>query len=236
MLEVSDHECRENDSGVSIRSYSQIVDLFDESLFEITGNIQEELRFRNDISVQFLVDSLEDTTGELLIIKSNIDDTELHFSYSLDINDEEAGDSELLITSKDAEEKYSAGIYYKNGEVELDENSGLYMPRTEDELSDTSDLVCSIVEYIDKNIRNYSDELDSDDFAEVVFYHECGEGKVCINEEELTYGTCTNCGYVNELRTCSQCGTTFNNEDEGEYFEEDDLAICPSCLDVLDEE
>ncbi len=64
---------------------------------------------------------------------------------------------------------------------------------------------------------------DDDDIADSAYCYECGEKAICINEDILPLGTCMNCGYVNEMHKCEECGSWFNSDENGMY--EDDTAI-----------
>lgn len=100
MLEEADHECRENDAGVTIRSNDEIRELFEESVEEFVTAIIEELRFREDIEVEEEDISLIDDDNLLLWVQSKVDNKELHIKYNLTIIEEEGSDSVLQILCK----------------------------------------------------------------------------------------------------------------------------------------
>ena len=128
MLEEADHECRENDAGVTIRSNDEIRELFEESAAEFVSAIMEELRFREDIEGDEEDISLSYDDGTLLWVQSKIDNKKLYIKYNLTIVDEEGADSVLQILCKGKEYNFCEDIIYKNAEVEMDEDSG-YMFR-----------------------------------------------------------------------------------------------------------
>ena len=88
MLEELDHDCRENDSGVSIRNNHKIEALFDESIAEFFTEFEEKLRFRNDIEIQYQYEGNGDN-GKLFSVKSSITQEYLEFYFDMDICDDE---------------------------------------------------------------------------------------------------------------------------------------------------
>ena len=234
MQAALDHECKENDANVSIRSYEEIKVLFEDNLYEFLMDVEANFCFRNDIEIDINRNAGQNESGKLMSIKSNIDEKELLFEYDMSIDDEEGADSELCILCNGENEEFFTSIVYTNGAVEFDYDSGLYMPITEDEIGNIEIAVEETEEYINSEIINYRESAEAEDIAEFVFCSECSEEAICINEDILPVGTCMNCGYVNEIYECERCGEWFNSEQDGMY--EDDIAICQNCLDDLDEE
>ncbi len=109
-----------------------------------------------------------------------------------------------------------------------------HMPITEDEIGDIGDAVDEIMDLINSELTNYMEIYESEDITESVLCYECGEESVCINEDLLPVGTCTNCGYVNSVYECDRCQLWFNSDEEGRVF--DDIAFCQNCLDEYEEE
>ena len=231
MLEELDHECRENDANVSIRDSYEIEYLFQDSITSIINKIEENLRFRNDLEMTVNYGK-EGNGGNLFSVKSNIDDMCLDFSYDMQIDDSEGAESSLDFSCGDKE--FSVSILYCNGAVEYDDESGLYMPITEDEIGDIGDAVDGIMDLINSELTNYMEICEAEDIAESVLCYECGEESICINEDLLPVGTCMNCGYVNLVYECDRCQLWFNSDEEGRVF--DDNAFCQNCLDEYEEE
>lgn len=236
MLEEADHECRENDAGVTIRSNDEIRELFEESAAEFVSAIMEELRFREDIEGDEEDISLSYDDGTLLWVQSKIDNKKLYIKYNLTIVDEEGADSVLQILCKGKEYNFCEDIIYKNAEVEMDEDSGLYVPVTLDELPNVDDAVEALFDFIENELTDYREILSQEDMAEGISCSECGEDFICINEEILPIGTCVNCGYVNEIYQCDRCGEWFNAEWDGSHDEEDGVSFCENCLEQIVEE
>lgn len=232
--EELDHECRERDANVSIKSYDEIMELFEDSIFEFLNDIEEIFRFRSDIEIARKHNTSWNESGELLTIESKIDGTQLLFTYDMFIVDEEGVDSELNICCNVENREFITGIVYTNGAVEFDYDNGLYMPITQDEIGDVETAVGEAEEFINDEIVNYTENVGEEDIAEFVLCSGCGEDTICINEDMLPIGTCMNCGHVNEIHRCERCGEWFNNEEGGMY--DDDVAICQNCLDALDAE
>lgn len=231
MLKELDHECRENDANVSIRDRYEIEELFQDSITSVLNEIEENLRFRNDLEIIVHYGETGDG-GELFSVKSKIDDICLNFSYDMQIDDSEGAESSLDFSCGD--EEFSASIGYCNGAVEYDDESGLYMPITEDEIGDIDSTVDEIMDFISRELTNYMEIAESEDIAECLFCYECGEEAICINEVVLPVGTCMSCGYVNAVHECERCHSWFNSDEDGSV--RDDIAFCQNCLDIMEEE
>lgn len=234
MQKMQEHERKESEAHVSIRSYDEIDDLFTDSIIEFLNDLDENYRFRSDVEFSDLYQIEWGDTGNLFSIRSKIDDTELSFTYELFIDEAEGADSSFKIYCDNIPEQYVTGLEYKNASAELDPDTGLYVPVIQDQLGDITAVVDAVVEFIDDRIVNYKENAASEDIAEYVFCYECGEDSVCINEDLLPAGTCLNCGYVNQLESCDRCGEWFNSETDGMY--EDGVALCQNCLDVMEAE
>lgn len=235
MLEAADHECRENDAGVSIRSQDEIRELFQESVEEFVTALTEELRFREDIEVEEEDTSLSEDEGPLLMIWSKVDQKELHISYRLSIVDGEGADSVLQILCKGQTYDFCENINYVNAEVEKDEDSGLYVAIIHDELSGVDDAAEALYGFIEDELQDYCEIVSQEDLVESVPCSECGEECICTNENLLEVGTCVNCGHVNEIYQCNRCGAWFNAEWDGSHGE-DGISFCQNCLDYVEAE
>jgi len=231
MLEELDHECRENDANVSIRDSYEIEELFRENIEVFLTGIEEKLRFRNDIEI---ITEYKGAgyNGKLFFIKSKIDDDCLEISFDMTIDDSEGADSILEFYCN--ERKFEASIEYRNGAVEYDDDSGLYMPITEDEIDDVDEIIDDVVEFIGIELPSYLENANSEDIVEYLMCCECGTDSICINENILPIGTCMNCGYINEVHECDKCHLWFNSDEDGCVME--DNAFCQNCLDELEEE
>lgn len=236
MQKEIEHECKENDANVSIRDLYEIKELFQESLLILLTNVEEEMRFRYDAEI---VSSYKDfaETGEFVLVRSKIDGKELQLKYEMTMFETEGAESELRIYCEEYE--FDISIKYVNGEAEYDDESGLYMPVTEDSLDDVESFLDDIMDFINSTLVNYKEEIESDDLVDYVMCAECGDECICINEEVFPVGTCLNCGYENEMCICEKCGQWFNNELDGTCFDGEDgeqIAICQNCLDKMEED
>lgn len=232
MLEELDHECRENDANVSIKDRYEIKELFCDCLNSFVTDVEENLRFRNDVTILADNKLYVTTTGSVMMIKSNIDDSEIKLTFDMDIDDSEGADSILSIYDKDKE--FSTQLVYTNGAVEYDDDSGLYMPITQDEIGTVEQMVDDVIEMVNEEIPNYKEDSCEEDIAEFVACSECGDDAICINEDVLPVGICMNCGYVNNIYQCERCSSWFNIDEGGMC--DDDIAICQNCLEEYEEE
>lgn len=231
MLAELDHECRENDANVSIRDDYEIETLFRESINSVLAEIEEILRFRNDLEVT--VDYTQNGySRKLFSVLSRIDDIGFEFSYDMTIDNSEGAESLLEFYCEN--EMFHTSIQYQNGAVEYDDDSGLYMPITVDEIEDVDNATSDIVEFINQELASYIQNANSEDMVEYLACCECGMESICINEQILPIGTCMNCGCTNEIHECERCRLWFNSDEEGRVL--DDIAFCQSCVDIMEAE
>ena len=231
MLEELDHDCRENDSGVSIRNNHKIEALFDESIAEFFTEFEEKLRFRNDIEIQYQYEGNGDN-GKLFSVKSSITQEYLEFYFDMDICDDEGSESTLAFYCSNSD--FKVYLKYQNGAVELDYDSGLYMPVTEDSIGDIANIIDEIIDFINMELPSYLEQVNPKDIGQDLICCECGTESICINEDILPIGTCLNCGYLNEVRECDRCHSWFDFEEEGIVTE--DRALCQKCIEKLEDE
>ena len=194
----------------------------------MVNGIREKLRFRNDIEI---ISDFEGIgyNGKLFSSQSRIDEIRLDFVYDMYIDNSEGAESLLKIRCSNGELESSIG--YRNGKVEYDEDSALYIPITKDEIDNVDCTIDFVVAYISTNLFNYMENAKPEDVVEYLMCCECGTESICVNEDVLPVGTCMNCGYVNEIHECDRCYSWFNSELDGRVTE--DISICQNCLDEL---
>ena len=239
-------EIMESEAGVKIRNYDEIIDLFNEHLYEFHSEFQAHLRFRNDLEIGDYQDiSSSNDSGTLFEITYKINDETVGVNYVFDsINSSQGEESAIEISIHINNECYSKKIRYVNGEVSFNEHQGNYMPETQDAfyMSDLEELMDRIVEFLDTHFENMREKVDSDAYstikdggispvAEGVRCCECGEEYVCIDESYGKYGQCLNCGEVNEISICERCGCYFEGSSSN-----DEPDFCENCLDYFESE
>ena len=241
MLEECERENKENDAGVSIRTNNEIHDLLHDAVEEVMSFLSESLCFREDVEIQ---SGEYDKDNQIAFeVVSKITEEKISIAVEYLICDDEGVESTVSLSYGD-ENSY---ISYTNGEVEYDQDQGLYMPITQDKLSqnDVEMAKEAILAYINditdikekahdacyKAIKN-GDIPPIDDCIEC---EECGENEIVIDDEFAPEGTCLNCGYKNSISQCDRCGNWFNTNLEGE-FEEGVVSLCQCCIDDIEEE
>lgn len=231
MLEEWERECKENDANVLIKDSFEIEELFHENIEILLTGIEDKLRFRRDIEIviEYLGNGYN---GKLFSVKSNVDNSSLEYSYSMSIDESEGADSYIEFWYDNGEAK--TYIEYQNGEVEYNEDSGLYMPVIEDSIDDVEVIIDEIVDIINAKLPNYMETVNPEDIAADLVCFECGNESICINEDILPSGTCINCGYVNSIHMCEKCNMWFNSDEDGRIIE--DISICQNCLEALEDE
>ena len=183
-----DHEYRENDAGVFIRSKEEIQELLEDCGIELFVGVEDELRFREEIEIEQGFIDFDNSEGVLFVAKSNIEKRKLEVKYHLSILEGEGEDSVLLITCDENDVKFGAEINYKNAKVEWDEESGLYVPVIKEEIDDIEEIITKLAELIGDEFRNYRENVSQEDLVAGVACSYCRENMICINEDILPYG------------------------------------------------
>lgn len=241
--EAALHEIMESEAGVEIRTSEEILDLFDEHLYEFHSEFQTNLRFRNDIEIsdyQNIISSAD--TGTLFEIKYKINDETAIVSYSIEsIIESQGAESAINILVQLGKEFYSKQIRYINGEVSFNSYQGNYMPETQDEfnISDVDELTEGLIDFIETHFENMREYIDSEMFSIIkdggqnpladIPCWECGEEYICVDENYGTFGQCLNCGEMNEIAICSRCECFF----EGDANEEEPI-FCDNCFEYFE--
>lgn len=233
----------ESEAGVTIRTYDEIIDLYDEHLYEFHSELQSYMRFRNDIEIGDYQSILsENYSGKLFEITYRINGSIASVNYSIDsINNSQGEESTVEISIQINDDMYSKVIRYINGEVSFNEYQGNYMPETQDTfyIVDLKELLEELVEFLDMHFENMREKVDLDHYkvvkkggnspvAEGVNCCECGEEYVSIDEAYGDYGRCLNCGEMNEVSVCARCGCHF----EG-IPSDDEPDFCDNCIDYF---
>lgn len=243
--EAALHDIMEAEAGVEIRGAEEIIELFDDHLYEFHTELQSNLRFRNDIEIGDYknIVSSEDT-GVLFEIEYKIDKETAKISYNLEsVVDSQGAESTVSILIQIGEESYSKSIRYINGEASFNSYQGNYMPETQDEfnMSDLEELMDELVEFLDEHFENKRESIDSEMYSIIkdggsspvadIPCWGCGEDYICVDENYGDWGQCLNCGEINEIAVCARCECYFEGESDG-----DEPVFCDNCLERFDEE
>lgn len=238
------HMIMESEANVEIRNTNEIIDLFNEHLYEFYTQFQSNLRFRNDIDIGEYQDiSISEERGVLFKIEYKIDNEIAEVNYEFGtIVDSQGEENSVIITIQKGAEKFSNPLRYINGKVTFNSYQGNYMPEVQDEffMSDLDVLMDGFLEFIDKHFVNMREKIDLEmysiikdggmsPFADIPCCG-CGEDYICIDENYGVWGQCLNCGEKNDIRICDRCGCCFEEENE------DGLNICGNCLSSIEKE
>lgn len=233
------HERRimEQEAYISIRDQSEIIEVLNEFLFEKYSIIQDKIRFRDDIELSEYVE-IEGTnySGALFDITYKISEETVSIEYQIDCLDSEPGsESAFRICIKDE----FVEIKYVNGEADFNEDVGCYVPITQDEIFENTDIEEWITDYIENHFENLREKVDADMYSIIkdggispileLECWECGEPYICIDDAYAPFGTCLNCGSHNEIVKCDRCEQYFEGEDSG------DVNICDNCQHEIDQ-
>lgn len=245
-------ETKQNDSGISIRNHEKIISVFEEALEEKFVDIEEALRFREDIVISGIGFDRNKLSGVLFSANSKVYNKKLDFLYLMDINDDEGSESTLTITclcrqNGDDEarllENFKVYISYTNGEVEYNNEEGYYMPVTNDGISesDLDNYLDEVINFINVELESLKDYVDSVSYERVkdggsspiadgVYCDECEADYICIDESIAEVGICLNCGAHYKISECESCGQYFLD------YEEAEIKICDQCKAYSDRE
>lgn len=237
--EVVLNDIMESEAGVEIRSIEEIIDLYDEYLYEFYTEFQSNLRFRNDIEIgDYQNIASSKYKGILFEVEYKVGDETAEVSYELEsIIESQGAESMVNIMIRKGNEYYSKSVKYKNGEVYFNAYQGNYMPETKDEfnMTDLEELMEGFVEFIDEHFENKREKIDSEMYSIIkdgglspvadISCWGCGEEYICIDENYGVFGQCLSCGEMIDILVCNRCGCHFEGEPN-----EDEPNFCKNCL------
>lgn len=227
----------EEESGVTIRNKSGILELFEEILNEFIDYIESEYTYREGVIVTiFPIDISEANSINILKINGTIfPKNELEIIYNCHIEDWESGNSYLeVIASLNQKEIAIGKLDYTNGEYEFNTENASYYPRTMDELDveDFKNFEEKIIKIIDENFEDtYTiiENLKNDDLLFCDSYCKyCGEEAILKEEyNQIEKGRCLICNNLNNISSCDVDGIEFIKDND------DELDLCPNCKSEL---
>ena len=233
-----EHRIMEQEANISVRDQSEIIEFFNEFLFDKYSIILDKIRFRDDIELSEFVE-VEDMqyNGVLFDITYKISQETVSVEYRVDSLDDEPGSQSTfrIFINDDFIE-----VNYLNGKAEFNYDVGCYVPITQDEILDNTDFTEWIMDYIETHFENLREKVDADMYSIIkdggispileLACWECGEPYICIDDEYAPFGSCLNCGAHNEIVKCDCCEQYFEGEDSG------DVNICDNCQCDIDQQ
>ncbi|WP_310605288.1 hypothetical protein [Anaerosporobacter sp.] len=235
----------ESESGVKVHSREQIIDVFNEALYEIYSELIEIFGERQDIDFDDYIDLKNvDTNQQIFRVTYMIADKTINVFVTLDINDSEGHSSELTIICELDGAIAESVIGFTNGEYSFNYEQTNYMPETQDELDEfsaekTKKVLCN---FIEENLPNLREKADIQNHLDAmgkssaiterdVFCCECGEEYICTDDDYAPVGTCLNCGAKNYIIYCTYCQCPIEAVDIDEKDEEQ--CYCSACNNKL---
>ena len=231
--EAGYEEIMESEAGVEIRHNDEIQGILEDAFIHVCANIEEELRFREDIDIEVFAKSLQ--------VTYKITGRQITFNTEMSVDDGQGATSTYEIKSDEAV-GFSVELTYINGAVEYNEEQANYYPMTEDEEPDVDTVTNIIIAYIDDRFPNLRQEVEADAYRRIkegceppvfsdIACEECGELYIASDDTYAEKGTCLNCGAKHIVNTCERCGSHFLGE-----VEDEELILCENCLHVIEEE
>lgn len=234
-----------SETGIDIFSEEEIIDRYNEHLYEFHSELEDYLRFRNDLEFTEYEDiALGNEEGLLFEIKYRITEDRLAIRYKIECIDACQGEeSTMAIIISTDHNSITHFIGHTNGEVSFNTEQGCYMPERGAEISleDFEQLKDKLVEFIHDNFENMRETVDAETYeiikdggsspvSEDIICYGCGEEYICVDENYAELGQCLNCGEKHEICQCERCGWYFEcSSNSGKVGYYDEMDICEAC-------
>ncbi len=240
------------ETGVNMRSHSEIFELFSEKAELLYTTIHDLYYFNEQYKVSDEY-ALEDKAEWQLFCRIECKACEeycIDILISLTIDDEMEEDSELglrYVVYEDGKEIRSdyhhgciAAIHYHNGSGLEDIEEGKIMLHSEsatdeseqdDFLENLDAAISNLSPYVkelkDSKYENMKEGTESPvaDFP----CWECGNHGASIRDDFYKFGHCCYCGSDNEVDACMRCGTYFNGDGGRDH-------LCENCIEKMEDE
>ncbi|WP_257131888.1 hypothetical protein [Bacillus pseudomycoides] len=210
------------ESGGEFLQEEEIISLLTEKIIATFNEIEEKIYYRSDIEITSIKPNIRET-DKVFEITHSYSDKKIYVTVESQIDGSQSGVSDLQLTLYcDDDIKDTFDVSFTNGSVYFDEDLGAYMPISEKDL-DISELL-DLERDIHTLIENDMPEIEDSHIAG--FYCEkCKKYTINISEDNgLEIGACLNCGHINNVGECMQCGITVDSSnDELCFFCEEKL-------------
>ncbi|MEG7894697.1 hypothetical protein J0818_30425 [Bacillus cereus] len=220
--ELYERQKMSEESGGEFLQEEEIISLLTEKIIATFHEIEEKIYYRSDIAITPIKTNIRGT-DKVFEITHHYLNKKIYVTVESQIDSSQSGVSDVQLTLYcDDDIEGTFDVNFTNGSVSFDEDQGAYIPISEKDfdISELRDLERDIHTLIENDMP----EIENGNIAwfpcEI-----CEKYSINISEDNgIDIGSCFNCGHINRVGECTQCGSMVDSSDD---------ELCYSCEERL---